>query len=297
MLVDIFNGPHPSWPRQVTVRVFEDFYGRNGPSRDWVTVPNIIQGRTFVTIDHRCRDLFGEDGAMLADLKQRRNQQVESARDDGDPNAEANSSDPNAEPNSKRRKLNPMDNVPRIITIDIPTLTGTYASIDVLSSWWPSASLQVELTSDNVQLLLEKPPAEPASMERDHRFFVHGMPPPGASYGETLIHRNVKNTLQNGHVVQLQFGGTNLSPTLMPGDGCFFAPIVSCGILDVGDIVFCEVQPMGKFLVNKIIRIDQGGQASSSVASARVFIIGDNHGENGWCYDNHIYGRFYEAVQ
>ena len=292
MLVDIFNGPHPSWPRQLTVRVFEDFYGRNGPSRDWVTVPNIIQGRTFVTIDHRCRDLFGENGWMLADVKQCRNGKVaeltaESARDDGDPNG----------PEPKRRKRHPMDHVPRIITINIPTRRGTYATIDVLSSWWPSTLLQVELTSDNVQLLLEKPPAESAPMEHDHKFFVHGMPPPEASYGETLIHRNVKHTLQNGHVVQLQFGGTNLSPTLMPGDGCFFAPIVSCGILDVGDIVFCEAQPMGKFLVNKILRIDNGGSASASAASVRVFTIGDNHGENGWCYDNHIYGRFYEAVQ
>ena len=55
-----------------------------------------------------------------------------------------------------------IDQIPPMITIDVVTRSGIAASVNVLPSWREKGVLQIELTQDNMDLLLEEPPAEPA---------------------------------------------------------------------------------------------------------------------------------------
>ena len=124
MLVDIAN----IYPfSTLVVRVSEELHGRSLPSKHWRTVPHRVEGRNFVVIDDHqsCTDFFGPSiTTLVADLKQRRNQKVaelkaESARDDD-----------RSQP--KRCKRDIMDQVPRIITINMVARKGNEATIDVL---------------------------------------------------------------------------------------------------------------------------------------------------------------------
>ena len=69
------------------------------------------------------------------------------------------------------------------------------------------------------------------------------------------------------------------------------------------DIVFCEVQPTGRFFAHKVMYYEY--EHAEPVDSARgteaifriKYWIGNNKGHiNGWCYQHHIYGRMVEVV-
>ena len=57
-------------------------------------------------------------------------------------------------------------------------------------------------------------------------------------------------------------------------------------------MVFCEVQPGSRFYCHEILRINYEAPAGSA-----QYTISNNAGmENGWCYDEHIYGRVIEVL-
>ena len=64
-------------------------------------------------------------------------------------------------PNRPKREL--IDQLPPIISISVVTGSGLEASVSVLPCWFDRGVLQSELTKDSINLLLEAPPAVPAS--------------------------------------------------------------------------------------------------------------------------------------
>ena len=107
----------------------------------------------------------------------------------------------------------------------------------------------------------------------------------------------IKESLVKGVGVQYQSSGNSLWPRVKSGDCCFFEPILAPQLLKVGDIVFCEVQPKGRFFAHLILRMEEDG-AAASARNRRIWTIGNIKGrENGWCYDRHIYGRMVEVVK
>ena len=82
-----------------------------------------------------------------------------------------------------------------------------------------------------------------------------------------------------------------------------YEPVEDYSALVVGDIVFCQVQDGDRYFAHKIMRIGQYQLKPAEVRQfgveyKRVFIIGNQSGyENGWCFDEHIYGLLVEVVR
>ena len=112
----------------------------------------------------------------------------------------------------------------------------------------------------------------------------------------------IKAMLLEGRSVQYKSTGNSLWPWVHSGDCCIFEPVFDCGTLIAEhDVVFCEVQPGDRFFAHKRLRVEYEDESSSSAASAqtprRKFYIGNmSKHENGWCYDEHIYGRLVEVL-
>ena len=109
----------------------------------------------------------------------------------------------------------------------------------------------------------------------------------------------MKRMLQNGQSVQYRSSGNSLRPLVYSGDCCILVPVWDPALLVPYDVVFCEVQPGNRFYTHYILRIEWETAAASSAATGepkRKFIIGNaRHHENGYCYDEHIYGRLVEV--
>ena len=111
----------------------------------------------------------------------------------------------------------------------------------------------------------------------------------------------MKKQLQSGKSAQYRSSGNSLYPRVWSGDCCLFEPVFDCKNLKEGDIVFCEVQRGNRFYAHKIlsIRWDHSTAASAHTEWRRVFTIGNNRNpprENGWCFDEHMYGRLVEVL-
>ena len=111
-----------------------------------------------------------------------------------------------------------------------------------------------------------------------------------------------KALLLNKQSVKFRSSGNSLWPRVWSGDCCMYEPIEDHNRLAVGDIVFCQVQEGDRYFAHKILRIGeyQLSEAESyqfGVVYKRVFIIGNQSGwENGWCFDEHIYGLLVAVV-
>ena len=60
--------------------------------------------------------------------------------------------------NRPRREL--IDHMPKVLELSVVTRNGVEATVNVLSSWRERGVLQIELTKENMDLLLEDPPTE-----------------------------------------------------------------------------------------------------------------------------------------
>ena len=122
-------------------------------------------------------------------------------------------------------------------------------------------------------------------------------------------HRNqlIKEGLLEGKLVQYKSSGWSLYPIVWSGDTCIFEPMRDgmCEDLKMDwDIVFCQVQPSNRFFAHKVIYFELESvelPASSAPKRCTMYIkkfwIGNNKGHiNGWCYEEHIYGRLLETV-
>ena len=89
-----------------------------------------------------------------------------------------------------------------------------------------------------------------------------------------------------------------MHPIVHDGDTCIWEPVCGEAQLDqlrveVGDCVFCELQPINCFYAQKVLRI----VPSWSIKEATQYFIGNaDGGEEGWCDREHIYGRLFEAL-
>ena len=81
------------------------------------------------------------------------------AHTEEDPN-ELNNIRPEGRLSRPRREL--IDRIPRVLEISVVTRNGVEATVNVLPSWREKAVLQIELTNENMDLLLEDPPAASA---------------------------------------------------------------------------------------------------------------------------------------
>ena len=113
-----------------------------------------------------------------------------------------------------------------------------------------------------------------------------------------MRNKMIKTMLQRGNMVQYVSGGHSLHPDVQSGDCCLFYPVCDRDLLNVGDIVFCEVQPANNMMAHKITHIGFW-QQKNWIRPKRYFEIGNNADPprvNGWCHDEHIYGRMMECL-
>ncbi len=103
--------------------------------------------------------------------------------------------------------------------------------------------------------------------------------------------------LRAGHTVQFKSTGRSLEPLVFSSDTCLLAPIKP-GINsehEPGDIVFCSCQPGDRMYVHLFWRVYEYTTEWGSAESC--YIIGNSKEgsskrENGWCYREHIIGKF-----
>ena len=73
-------------------------------------------------------------------------------------------------------------------------------------------------------------------------------------------------------------------------DCCTYRPVTQAHEVEVDDIVFCQVQPGGRFFAHKVARKYSANDKHGD--KKVVFEISNNKGRvNGWCYMEHIYGK------
>ena len=135
----------------------------------WLVKPEAIEDRLFVDInaqDARCRRYFGHNFAMVTHIKTLRDRKVlelmRALAKDEDPN-ETNTGGKAKLPDRPKREL--IDKLPKIIDIDVDTNNGIQATISVIPSWRDKGALQIELTQENIDLMLEAPPAVSAPLK------------------------------------------------------------------------------------------------------------------------------------
>ena len=132
----------------------------------WLTQPEEVEGRRFVHIvstDSRCRSYFNSNFGMVTYIKFMRDRKAmdlmrAAAPQDADPN-ESNIVAPKL-PDRPKREL--IDLIPKIIDVEVYTRTRVQATVSVIPSWRDKGALQIELTQENMDLMLEEPPAESA---------------------------------------------------------------------------------------------------------------------------------------
>ena len=126
----------------------------------WILVPEYVDGRRFVdiyTAENRCRGYLNGRFAMVEKLKRLRDAKAAElmrlAAEDGDPN------DSNTHQGDKltRPKRELIDKIPKIIEVEVATRNGVEATVSVLPSWRERQVLQIELSRENLDLLLEEP--------------------------------------------------------------------------------------------------------------------------------------------
>ena len=100
----------------------------------------------------------------------------------------------------------------------------------------------------------------------------------------------VKAELQNGKTVAFRSSGGLLYPRVCSGDSCTYQPVANADDeIQLGNIVFCEVQPGNRFYAPIVRKIED-------LEGRRCFTIANYAGrEIGWCYSEHIYGKLIHA--
>ena len=108
---------------------------------------------------YRCKNFLRNRKGMVNHIIELRNQQVKellrALPREEDPNDSYASAD--AAPRHPKREM--VDQLSKVITVDVLTLTGIESSGNVLPTWREREVLAIELTEGNLDLLLEDPPA------------------------------------------------------------------------------------------------------------------------------------------
>ena len=108
---------------------------------------------------YRCNKFLKKKKGMVNHIIELRNEKVKELMKAlpraEDPNDNYASSD--AATNRPRREM--IDQISRVITVDVVTTTGMASSVNLLPTWREREVLAIELTEENLDLLLEDPPA------------------------------------------------------------------------------------------------------------------------------------------
>ena len=81
-------------------------------------------------------------------------------------------------------------------------------------------------------------------------------------------------------------------PMVHDNDACTYEPVARDEQVEEGDIVFCEVQPTGRFYAHLVQRKEWDYSRK-----AWKFTISNYQGrENGWAYMDTIYGKLVSVM-
>ena len=103
----------------------------------------------------------------------------------------------------------------------------------------------------------------------------------------------IKDFLVSKRSVQFRSSGDSLAPRVRSGDVTMWEPITDHSSLEVGDVVFCAVQPGDRFYGHMIHDIGEWhGATYWSIGNMK-----DPPHINGWCSAEHIFGRLMEVIE
>jgi hypothetical protein len=100
----------------------------------------------------------------------------------------------------------------------------------------------------------------------------------------------IRDMLKEGRSVCYRSSGWSLWPRVHSNDQTTYDPVTSADQVQVGDIVFCTVQPNDRFFAHLV-------KEKNWRNAAWRFTISNFAGSvNGWCLIEHIYGRLVEVL-
>ena len=112
----------------------------------------------------------------------------------------------------------------------------------------------------------------------------------------------IKQELKAGNPVQFRVWGNSLYPRAHKGDCVIFEPVIDVSMLQVQDIVFCNLSGMEKCCAYMISEVHEPSAESAHDADDDFgrrleFFIGTPSGDRfGNCYGQNIYSRLVEAL-
>ena len=128
----------------------------------WILKPDVVDGSIFVdiyTAEYRCKVCLNNNFAVVERLKKLRDAKaaelMRAVLAEDDPNDTNNC--PTERLNRPKREL--IDKIPPCIEVEVATRNGVEATVKVLPSWRERQVLQIELSQENLDLLLEEPRA------------------------------------------------------------------------------------------------------------------------------------------
>ena len=102
----------------------------------------------------------------------------------------------------------------------------------------------------------------------------------------------IKENLLAGENVCYRSSGWSLFPRVWSNDQTTYEPVTSAEQVEVGDIVFCEVQPGNRFYAH-LVKDKTWWRGEDQWC----FTISNAEGrENGWCLIEHMYGKLVECL-
>ncbi len=101
----------------------------------------------------------------------------------------------------------------------------------------------------------------------------------------------IKTQLLEGTAVCYRSSGWSLCPRVRSNDQTTYAPVnLNADMVQVDDIVFCEVQTSNRFYAHLVKnKYLQGGKWASWLRTCRAWA-------NGWCRIEHMCGKLIECV-
>ena len=107
-----------------------------------------------------------------------------------------------------------------------------------------------------------------------------------------IRNRMIQDSLMEGLTVAYRSSGWSLYPLIHSNDLCYFEPVYAQDVR-VGDIVFCQVEPGGRFYAHRVLAKRWDWDARYNW-NDYCFWIGNMKGRcNGWCFSDQVYGRLY----
>ena len=142
----------------------------------WTLRYKLHDGKKFISVapnDYFTKKFLQNKTAMVDKIKSLRNdavikqmRQLSQTEDVNNPDADDAS---DAMPKRPKREL--VDDIQKVMTLQVATTNSVQHSVNVLSTWRENSTVTIELTDVNLELLLEEPEiahGDPLSIKREH---------------------------------------------------------------------------------------------------------------------------------